>query len=336
MIGRAREVHVLDYILTHEPSAFKRVGSGYRHKDDDAIAVNERGWYCHRTHTGKRSALEYLLDVKGYGFVDAVSMLIGEKPLGQLRSPLSPIKSLSAHLRQTEHPEHPRRAPLALPRRNKDNRRVLAYLQSRGIDRDLIMSCVDRGCVYESAVHHNAVFLGKDEQGKTRLAAIRSTTGSFMRDADGSDKRYGFTIPPSGYMPAVNTNDHANNRTSSNAVAIFESPIDALSHQTLCEQGFIPAFDGWRLSLGGVSLLALNHFLDNRPEISTCIICTDNDEAGNTVAAKIADTLKPGVVCLRAPPLHGKDYNDTLQAMQQTMCLEMSQTQTSQKDSHCI
>ena len=327
MIARAREIHVLDYILTYESNSFKRVGNTYRHKEHNSLAVNDKGWYWHSQRIGNVSALNYLIEAKGYGFVDAVSMLTCEKPteypIGKQSTHQSNLSSYkhSPHFNLFETlPPSSQRTPLVLPRRNKDNRRIIAYLQSRGIDRNLILACIERGNLYESAVHHNVVFLGRDEQDRTRYAALRSITGRFMRDADGSDKRYGFTIPSAG-------------NTGANAVAVFESAIDALSHQTLCDQGFIPPFDGWRLSLGGTSLLALNHFLDSRPEVSLCVICTDNDDAGNTVATKIADTIRQNVVCQRAPPIHGLDYNDTLLAMQQTRRLD---TPATQKDSSCL
>jgi len=70
---------------------------------------------------------------------------------------------------------------------------------------------------------HDCVFKGKDENGKTQYAAIRSTTSDFKRDADGSVKKCSFLLTP----------DDPNRA----AVAVFEAPIDALSHQTLCKQG---------------------------------------------------------------------------------------------------
>jgi hypothetical protein len=45
---------------------------------------------------------------------------------------------------------------------------------------------------------------------------MRGTIGDFKRDADGSDKRFGFILPP------ING--------GSDTVAVFESPVDALSH----------------------------------------------------------------------------------------------------------
>ena len=154
----------------------------------------------------------------------------------------------------------------------------------------------------ESALHHNAVFLGKDANDKTRFAALRGTRGNFKCDAEGSNKKYGFVVPPKNL-------DAYGNQTNQ-AVMLFESPIDALSHQTLCNRGELPDFDGWRLSLGGTSTLPVIGFLEQHPNINHCIIATDNDEAGNSFADKMANKLNIAVE--RVHPLQGKDWNEAL------------------------
>ena len=144
---------------------------------------------------------------------------------------------------------------------------------------------------------------------------MRSTTTRFMRDADGSDKKYGFILPP----------ENPNSR----AVACYESPIDCLSHQTLCKHGYIPHFDGWRLSLGGTSSLALEHFLQRQPNITHCLICTDADKAGDTAADKIAALA--GITIERSTPTYGSDWSDTLQAVRKA-----ERTQNKVRDSQQI
>ena len=283
-LQRAREYRVLDYVLRYEAERYKRVGGGYRSKEHPSLAVSERGFYWHSHGLSGKTALDYLIHVRGYGLVDAASMLLNECPVE----------------RSVTKPPPPERKPLTLPLRHKDNRRVIAYLQSRGIDRDLILDCINRGVLFESQYHHNCVFLGKDEYGKTCSATIRGTTSDFKRDANGSDKRFGFILPP--------------DNPSSQTAACFEAPIDCLSHQTLCKHGHIPPFDGWRISLGGTAIGALEHFLKRHPEVTQCLVCTDNDEAGELAAAKVAKL--PGISTARAPPLHGKDWSDTLKLTQ--------------------
>jgi hypothetical protein len=88
---------------------------------------------------------------------------------------------------------------------------------------------------------------------------------------------------------------------------VFESPIDAISHCVI-----EPQFSGWRLSLGGTSLAALRHFLEHHKEIRHCLVCTDNDDAGDRCAAKIAADLD--IETVRAsPPGGAKDWNEALQ-----------------------
>jgi len=300
-IARARQIHVLDYVERYELGEFRRVGRGYRMKDDDSLAVSEKGWYCHKKVTGGQTALDYLTNVRGCGLVDAVCLLLNEKP-AEHTAPSEPKPQL---------PPKPTR--LALPVRNTDNKRVIAYLLSRGIDKSLILDCISRGQIYESGGHHNAVFVGRDENGIARYAAMRGTLSAFKCDTEGSNKKYGFILPP--------------NNPGSNEVAVYEAPIDALSHMTLCEQGFIPMFDGWRLTLGGGSISALGHFLQQHPRITHCVVCTDNDEVGNKVAAKVA--ALPGITSARDPPPCGNDWNDALEAMQKAR-----RTQNRARQSH--
>ena len=54
---------------------------------------------------------------------------------------------------------------LFLPSKNKDCDRVIKYLFGSGIDYYLIQDCIADGMIFESADYHNAVFIGKDENG---------------------------------------------------------------------------------------------------------------------------------------------------------------------------
>ena len=279
----------MEYIRTNEPDNIHRVGNSYRLKDHPSLAVKEGGWYWHSRNIGGRTALDFLTDVRGYGLVDAVCRLLGENAKSKLSSP--PKRKLDATSRC-----------FTLPRRAENNKFLMAYLQSRGIDKQIILDCIKRRQVYQRAVHNDCVFVGRDETGKARYACIRGTNGGFKQDIMGSEKRYGFTLPPQN--------------PKSREIAVFEAAIDVLSHQTLCKQGFIPHFDGWRLSLGGTSLLALEQFLRQHPDINRCLVCTDNDKAGNEAAAKIKEL--PGIMTEHCPPFSGKDWNEMLMSVQKT------------------
>ena len=197
----------------------------------------------------------------------------------------------------------PKRKDFKLPFASRGGTHAGAYLQRRGVSSAVISRCLSLGIFYESG-KHNCVFVGHDDAGKARFAAQRSIGGDFKKDVYGSDKRYSFRYPPE--------------QPGAKQVAVFEAPIDALSHATLQER------DGWkwnghRLSLGGTSAVALVSFLERHPEICRVVLHMDADRAGLTNAQKIKDMLKADSRFSRIkvsvkPPHRGKDYNADLQS----------------------
>ena len=72
---------------------------------------------------------------------------------------------------------------------------------------------------------------------------------------------------------------------------------------------------GWRnqsyLSLGGVSPKALERFLSERTDLESIFIATDNDEAGNRAAEKLAELIPREKSVYRFLP-QAKDWNEDL------------------------
>ena len=118
-----------------------------------------------RTEQFPRTALDYFVEIKGYGLV-AVCTLLDESPQeysDKSKGTMSAKKPMKNTVLLANTDNKPlKRIPFALPLRHKDNNRIIAYLQSRGIDRDLILDCIERGVLFESKYYHNCVFLGKD------------------------------------------------------------------------------------------------------------------------------------------------------------------------------
>ena len=117
--------------------------------------------------------------------------------------------------------------------------RVYAYLiKQRYIAPEIITHFARKHILYEDKAHHNAVFVGLDENGKPRQASKRSATtygNSFRMTVGGSDTRYSF-----GHFG------------TSNRLYVFEAPIDLLSFITLYP-------DNWQEH----SYLALNGVYEN-------------------------------------------------------------------------
>ena len=192
----------------------------------------------------------------------------------------------------------------SLPPRHADNRRVFSYLRGRGIDPEIINHCIKHGLLYESAQHHNCVFVGFAGD-RPAYAMQRGTLQDkrFVGEVVGSDKRYSFAVPMTpGDSPTL---------------CVFESAIDALSYLTLLKQ----RGRDWRkantLSLGGVGKEdrqlppALSRYLKAAPHITRIVLCLDNDEPGRKAAAVLKELLR-GYEVIDRPPVRGKDYNDLL------------------------
>lgn len=291
-IAKAREVDLLDYLLTHEPSAIRREGSNYRHREHDSLVYSGSKGYWYWNSRGRSiNALDYLIEIRGYRLVDAVKHLTGDQlPKG--------TKAKQIPKEQCE------KAPFRLPDPKVCSLALIPYLQKRGISDEVILRCLQENILFESRINGKpvCVFVGKDAQGEARFGCIRGIQGNMRKDISGSDKRFSFCyLPEHGY---------------SKQLAVFEAPIDALSHATLQQQkGW--KWDGYRLALCGTSPVALYAFLERYPEITRVVLHMDNDRAGIINARKIKAAMAQDrrfkhIRVSVNPPHQGKDYNDFL------------------------
>ena len=294
VIEQARQIDLLSYLQRYEPGNLKRVaGNVYCTREHDSLKISNGKWYWWSRGFGGFSALDYLMKVREFSFVEAVQTLTGD--MGDWKPPPPAVKK-----------DEPK--VLLLPPKNKDSDRVLQYLFGRGIDYAIVQDCIADGTIYESADYHNAVFIGKDESGNPKYAACRGTMGSFKRDASGSDKRYSFRLLA---------------REPTHTVHLFEAAIDVLSYATYlkCEGKDYKAAN--LLSLSGVYQpkkelaesripIALTTFLNAHPQIKTIYLHLDNDKAGRLCTAALQELLQKDYKIVDAPPPVGKDVNDFL------------------------
>ena len=304
-VGLAREVDLLSYLQTNEPHELLSPKNGeYRTASHGSLVISNGQWYWNRGGFGGASALDYLIKVRGMGFVDAVETVLGSR--------CAPV-SFSLPVEKAKPPPRP---VFTLPEATAFPSNVVSYLQKRGISPEVINRCIEAGILYESRKYQNAVFVGKDKQGEARFAFLRGTRDDFKADVPSSDKRYSFNLP-------------ATNPASPHLV-VFEAPADVLSHATLQQRGGWD-WDGHRLSLGGTSPVALISFLERNPQITRVILHLDSDAAGLTAARKIkaqiaADSRFKHIRISINPPRGAKDYNDAL--------LRVIQQEKEQKQPH--
>ena len=313
-----KDVDLLSFLQQFEPHNLVHVsGNTYCTQEHDSLKISNGMWYWFSRGIGGRSALDYLIKVKGIPFTEAVGMILERAaempPVShvQANSPShlgTPDRAGSLDKSEAEGQlKKEQKKELLLPKAVEGRPdRVIAYLVDRGIDRLLIESCINHKLIYESADYHNAVFVGYDQEGVARYAAIRGTRGPYKGEATGSDKRFSFSLCLPRQPPTVH---------------VFESAIDLLSYATLEHR----AGRDWRgdalLSLAGVFKqkrekvvpVALAQFLSDHPSVKTVCLHLDNDEIGRSATKGIIEGLsdQPYEV-INQPPCRGKDVNDQL------------------------
>lgn len=270
----------------------KRVGRDYKlvYADEsgkhDSITLHDSTWYDHKNQVGG-GAVKFMQHHYHMTFQEAVQTLLGYSVEPIQRSPPAVKK-----------PEPKRK--FRLPEAHTDMHRVYAYLiKQRFIVPEIITHFAKNGKLFEDAEHHNAVFVGLDENGIPRQASKRSTITfgqAFKLTCEGSDTRYSFS-----------------HFGTSEKLYVFEAPIDLLSFLTLYPKN-------WKnhsyIAANGVYEKAILRALETYKNLQEIIICTDNDEGGNDAAYRFRDILKEhGYTDVKrlAPPY--KDWNEVLKAM---------------------
>jgi hypothetical protein len=293
-IQEAKRLDLLTYLQTYEPHELVRCGSGFQTRTHDSLKISNGLWHWYSRGIGGKTALDYLIHVRGMDFVSAVQALSGT------RAPVNPPP-----LKQAVDP-----VPFKLPPSHPDPTRVTSYLAGRGISFDVIARCLDNGTLYEAERYHNAVFVGKDAEGTPRYAMQRSTgTRTLKLEVEGSVKRFSFSM-----------------QGNSDALMVTESAIDALSVATILQHGGQRWQSCHYLSLGGVSAkqktdalpMALGQYLHDHPEIRSIRLMLDNDEAGRAAAQRILAKIGCEYDVKAIFPRRGKDFNEELMAFGDT------------------
>lgn len=296
-IERARQIDLLSYLEQYEPDELVQIAPGvHSTKSHDSIKISNGMWYRWSRGYGGKSALDYLVRVREMSVVEAVQYLNGKEGF------VPPAPS-----RQAQKTKE--RVPFILPKHNANNDRVIAYLAARGIDRDLIDSCIAADRLYEDE-RHNCVFVGVDQDDTPKYAMLRSSSmkSTFLREVLGSDKRYAFSILSD---------------SGADKLYVFESAIELLSYLTLQQMQDADISNSSYLALCGVYgvkemrrlPLALAEILRRDPEIHSIHLCLDNDAAGREATKALTEVLQKDYAVYDRPPEQGKDYNEQLMKM---------------------
>lgn len=294
VITEAKRMDLLTYLREYEPGELVKFSSNtYTTRTHDSLKISNGKWMWWSRGIGGKSALDYLIKVRGMDFVQAVQTIMGN---GSVSFPT--CKNIKSYEEQ----------PLLLPQKSPTTEVVFDYLFGRGIDYEIINHCLEQELIIESLPYHNAVFIGYDENKEPKYAAYRATNQSrIMGDCTGSKKQYSFRLT------AENTGE----------VHLFECAIDLLSYATLMK---LEGKD-WRqfnlVSLAGVYSpkqkiedskvpVTLGRLLEKDKTIRRIVLHLDNDIAGRKATKALQTILSDKYEVVDDPPQYGKDVNDFL------------------------
>lgn len=291
----AHNISIIDYLERNYGFSFKTDGNGYRCREHSSLFVNadQKSWYWNSRGIGGGDVIEFVSKVENLNFADSLVRVINPTNQETVSYGKAP-KRVEAKERE-----------LILPPTTKGQyKRVFAYLtKTRKIDPKIVECLMHKKFIFED-VRGNCIFVGYNKTGLPAYAALRSTNTNhrFRRDATGSDKSNGFYLK--GY------NKHK--------LYVFEAPIDLLSQATLknIESGNPREWlNSTRLSLGGVSDNALEHFLSDYPDVEEICFCLDNDSAGIEATDKYMIKYADKGYKVSSEPPKLKDYNEDLKAV---------------------
>ena len=251
----------------------------------DSITIHGSTWFDHKNQIGG-GAIKFMQEFYDMDFQTAVQELLGQRvtPLSH-----SPPKAIAKEEKKE----------FRLPQANTNMHRVYAYLiKQRFISPDIISHFAKQHTLYEDKEHHNAVFVGVDENGVPRQASKRSTNSygnSFRITCQGSDTRYSFA-----------------HFGESKRLYVFEAPIDMMSFLTLYPKD-------WQkhscIAMNGVYENAVLVALKNHSNLSEVILCVDNDEGGIEAVDRLKDILSEnGYTDVKRLAPKFKDWNEVLKA----------------------
>lgn len=238
-----------------------RQGRHYSLKEMDSIVIyNDASWnrWSGKGRINSGSQIDFLLEFGPVSSVpEAINYLLSFKgeTVQEVNCQSNPAYDAHNECGSRE---------LVLPPRNKDQKRLFAYLiQTRGLSQEVVYDFVKRNLIYEDAVHHNIVYCGRDPDGVVKYAGMRGTADiygkKFKCDVPGNDKNYGVNI--------VNK--------QSSELKVFESVIDCMSYIDMYHDN-----TSNKLILGMVEDNPLEQFLRDYDHIKSISFCLDNDEAG--------------------------------------------------------
>lgn len=275
-----------------EPYELVQDGGQIRVSGYGGLLVTENMWNQRSTGKGGNT-VDFIQTFENRSFKEAVDRILSHD---------QGVRPLELAKKERE------KVPFNLPEENESFRRVIAYLtKTRGLDSDIVLKEIKKGELFEDKQYHNAVFVGRDQDGNIKWAQKRSTLSErkLVLDQSGSDPKYPYFY---------------GDKSSPNVVVV-ESPIEALSYASMIKLHGNNPEKAAILALGGIHDTALVQYLKDNPHVKNIVVGLNNDRAtkpneikGHEASQIIEDKFNKRYFVKKVFP-KGNDWNDDLRAI---------------------
>lgn len=254
-LGKVFDTNLISYAISQGFDVVKSDRKSFSVKGLGGLFLFSHGFH-HFSSNESGNIIDFCRQYQGLNFKEAVENILQ-------------IKAYEHTNTKYDFKPQPKQKML-LPKKADNSDLVKKYLTNeRNLDSEIVEKLIEQGKIFQTTtenkgtVYANCAFAAFDEKNEAMYCALRGIKGAFRQDILNSDKTYGFEM-----------------KGESSRVFVFEAPIDAISHATLCKLNNYDYLKDSRISVGGLSDKALIRFLQNNPKIKSIVFCFDNDIDG--------------------------------------------------------
>ena len=184
-ILEARKMDLLTYLQNYEPQELVKFSADtYTTKSHDSLKISNGKWMWWSRGIGGYTALDYLVKVENMSFIKAVETIIGRCAA----TPPTYVK-----------PSNPAPKVLLLPPKSSSETTVISYLCGRGIDREILKSCIVK--VYHTTMLFSSALM--KVKNRDMLHSVRQMINGFWAIAQAATNIIRFGLQEDRVIPST-------------------------------------------------------------------------------------------------------------------------------------
>ena len=137
IVREVKKIDLFTYLKTYEPDELKHVaGNTYCTNTPDSLMISNGMWNWFSRGIGGKTALDFLIEVRGYSFNEAVQILQNKLLIS------APVISEKDNYYQKSEEK-----AIELPEKSQTNNKIISYWESRKIYREIIDFCIENNLI---------------------------------------------------------------------------------------------------------------------------------------------------------------------------------------------